>query len=89
MTTRKTFQIPFTREGKRFVATVEAASREEAGAKLRVQLTRERDEAALIEKDTEAKTLRLAVRGTHCASCEVLIERKFKKLPGVDGVVVN
>lgn len=29
------------------------------------------------------------VQGTHCASCEVLIEREFKKVPGVEKVDVN
>ncbi len=29
------------------------------------------------------------IHGTHCASCEILIERKFKKIPGVEGVKVN
>ncbi len=32
------------------------------------------------------KKFRLKVHGTHCASCEVLIERKFKKIPGVEKV---
>lgn len=29
------------------------------------------------------------IHGMHCASCEVLIERKFKKIPGVEKVSVN
>ncbi|OGY88988.1 MAG: hypothetical protein A3B30_02760 [Candidatus Komeilibacteria bacterium RIFCSPLOWO2_01_FULL_52_15] len=29
------------------------------------------------------------ISGMHCASCEVLIERKFKKIPGVERVSVN
>jgi sulfite exporter TauE/SafE/plastocyanin domain-containing protein/copper chaperone CopZ len=35
------------------------------------------------------KKLKLKVHGTHCASCEVLIERKFKKLDGVEKVHVS
>ena len=35
------------------------------------------------------KKLLLKIDGTHCASCEVLIERKFKRVPGVEGVRVN
>ncbi len=31
----------------------------------------------------------LKIHGTHCASCEVLVERKFKKLPGVEKVNVS
>ncbi len=31
----------------------------------------------------------LYVAGTHCASCEVLVERRFKKIPGVERVRVN
>ncbi len=33
--------------------------------------------------------LDVTIRGMHCASCEVMIERKFKKVPGVDRVNVN
>ncbi len=32
---------------------------------------------------------KLKVHGTHCASCELLIERKFAKVPGVEKVHVN
>lgn len=32
---------------------------------------------------------KLKIHGTHCASCEVLVERKFKKLPGVEKVNVS
>lgn len=35
------------------------------------------------------KKLKLKVHGTHCASCEVLIERTFKKLSGVEKVHVS
>lgn len=34
-------------------------------------------------------TFDITIRGMHCASCEVMIERKFKKIPGVDHVSVN
>jgi len=33
--------------------------------------------------------LQLLIRGMHCASCEVLIERNFKKVPGVEQVKVS
>jgi len=33
--------------------------------------------------------LKLKIHGMHCASCEVLIERKFKKIEGVEKVSVN
>ncbi len=36
-----------------------------------------------------SQTIDLSIRGMHCASCEVMIERKFKKVPGVDSVSVN
>ena len=32
---------------------------------------------------------RYAISGMHCASCEVLIERKLKKVHGIDKVSVN
>ena len=35
------------------------------------------------------KILKLKIDGMHCASCEVLIERKFKKVSGVEKVSVN
>src|SRR6266851_2444340 len=35
------------------------------------------------------KTLRLKIQGMHCVNCEVLIERKFKKIPGVRRIKVN
>lgn len=35
------------------------------------------------------KKLKLKVHGTHCASCEVLIERKWKKIPGVEKVLAH
>jgi uncharacterized protein len=34
-------------------------------------------------------TMCVTVHGTHCASCEVLIERKFKRIEGIDSVKVN
>ncbi len=34
-------------------------------------------------------TLDVTIRGMHCAACEVMIERKFKKVPGVERVNVN
>lgn len=35
------------------------------------------------------KQIRLKIKGMHCASCEVLIERKFKKVAGVEKVNVS
>ncbi len=35
------------------------------------------------------KTLKAHVKGTHCANCEVLIERKWEQIPGVEKVRVN
>ena len=37
----------------------------------------------------EMKTLTLAIGGMHCASCELTIERRFKQMPGVVGVIAN
>src|SRR3989344_5014050 len=36
-----------------------------------------------------ARKLELSIKGMHCASCEVIIERKLKEVPGVDRVSVN
>lgn len=35
------------------------------------------------------KIIKLKINGMHCAACEVLIERKFKAVGGVEGVRVN
>lgn len=35
------------------------------------------------------KKVRFKISGMHCASCEVLIEQKFRELPGVEKVTVN
>ncbi|MBI2146722.1 heavy-metal-associated domain-containing protein, partial [Candidatus Woesearchaeota archaeon] len=35
------------------------------------------------------KKMNLVVKGMTCASCEVLIERSLKKVPGVEKVIVN
>ncbi|MDP3769585.1 MAG: sulfite exporter TauE/SafE family protein [Candidatus Sungbacteria bacterium] len=35
------------------------------------------------------KKIKLKIHGMHCASCEVLIERKFKKVAGVENVHVS
>lgn len=37
----------------------------------------------------ESKTKSFNIQGMHCASCAVIIEKKLKKLPGVDTVEVN
>ncbi len=39
--------------------------------------------------ELELKKVNLSIAGMTCASCEVLLERKFKKVPGVEKVVVN
>lgn len=35
------------------------------------------------------KKVKLKIHGMHCASCEVLIEQKFKEVPGIEKVMVN
>ena len=35
------------------------------------------------------KKINLRIDGTHCASCEVLIERKFKEIKGIEKARVN
>jgi len=35
------------------------------------------------------KKVKLKIHGMHCASCEVLIERKFKKIAGIEKVHIN
>lgn len=35
------------------------------------------------------KKVRLKIHGMHCASCEVLIEHKFKEVPGIEKVSVS
>ena len=35
------------------------------------------------------KKIELKIHGMHCASCEVLIERKFKNISGVEKVHVS
>lgn len=35
------------------------------------------------------KTLQVKIHGMHCANCEVLIERRFKKIPGVRKVTAR
>ncbi|MBI5421026.1 MAG: sulfite exporter TauE/SafE family protein [Parcubacteria group bacterium] len=37
----------------------------------------------------QSRKIKLKIRGMHCASCEVLIERKFRKIGGVEKVHVN
>ncbi len=40
-------------------------------------------------KNQKLKKVRLKVHGMHCASCEVLIERKFKNVSGIEKVNIN
>lgn len=42
-----------------------------------------------MQNQNQLKKLKLKIHGTHCASCEVLIERKFKKIAGVEKVSMN
>lgn len=39
--------------------------------------------------NSRLKKVKLKIHGMHCASCEVLIERKFKKVAGIEKVHVN
>lgn len=40
-------------------------------------------------KNQNLKKVTLKINGMHCANCEVLVERKFKKVSGVEKVNVN
>ncbi len=40
-------------------------------------------------ENKKTKKIQLKIHGMHCASCEVLIERKLKKIPGVEKVEVR
>lgn len=40
-------------------------------------------------ENKELKKVKLKIHGMHCASCEVLIEQKFKKVPGIEQVHIN
>ncbi|MDD5751090.1 MAG: sulfite exporter TauE/SafE family protein, partial [Candidatus Peribacteraceae bacterium] len=42
-----------------------------------------------MEQKTSSHTLHLIIAGMHCASCELLLERKFRALPGVLSAHVN
>lgn len=39
--------------------------------------------------DEHVKKLKLKINGMHCASCEILIERKLRKVPGIEKIQVN
>ena len=43
----------------------------------------------MIESQNSLKTQKLAVGGMTCVNCEVLVERRFKAIPGVERVRVN
>jgi uncharacterized protein len=38
---------------------------------------------------TNTQAIKVCIKGMHCRSCELLIERQFKQLPGVHSVSVN
>lgn len=40
-------------------------------------------------KNSQLKKIKLRVHGMHCASCEVLIEQKFKKISGIEKVRIS
>ncbi|MDP2668556.1 MAG: sulfite exporter TauE/SafE family protein [bacterium] len=40
-------------------------------------------------ENQQLKKVKLKIRGMHCASCEILIERKFKQVAGIEKVKVN
>jgi sulfite exporter TauE/SafE/copper chaperone CopZ len=42
-----------------------------------------------MSQDLNLKKLKLKIEGMHCQSCEVLIERKFKKVGGIEKVNVD
>lgn len=42
-----------------------------------------------MNKEQNLKKINVQINGMHCASCEVLIERKFKKVAGVEKVNVS
>ena len=39
--------------------------------------------------NSQLKKVKLMIHGMHCASCEILVERKFKKVPGIEKVQIN
>ena len=43
----------------------------------------------MIDKATDLKTAHVEIGGMHCANCEVLIERRFRDVSGVVGVLAN
>ena len=43
----------------------------------------------MTEPNQQVKTINVAIDGMHCANCEMTIERRFKELPGVVGVVAD
>lgn len=42
-----------------------------------------------MQNSNQIKKLQYKIQGMHCASCEVLVERKFKEIPGVQKVKVS
>src|SRR5260370_39423756 len=58
-------------------------------SKLRTQTGAPEHPAKLIEDQPCPQKVSFQIQGMHCASCEVLIERKLKKLESVQEVQVN
>lgn len=42
-----------------------------------------------MSQENQAASIRLAIEGMHCANCATNIEKKYRALPGVEGVAVN
>ena len=62
---------------------MQAESQEEAVAKAKAYVQ------ANPTATQPSRTMKVQIHGMHCASCEVLVERKFKKIEGVEKVNVN
>ncbi len=66
----------------RIIGSVPFKDMEACALRHGVQITR-------VEQSQESKTVRLSIDGMTCSSCEVIIEKKFKNIPGVKHVSVS